>query len=382
MNKQPGYILFMTFSILALCAALVSAFMMKGMLHKQLTSALLEQEKLQQLAVSVPALAQSFLAFSVEDCKDLPKESNAASPDPKSPQGENAQTSFAHMLLKKILPVVNISQTFNLKDINKDIAIQIDLIFFAEAGKINLNGLYDLINKKFYNEGVVPVAAPGEKPLPVKDGKIFTTWLFDKIAAMTEKPSLMGPFVEHVTQRKIPFNDVTELLQIKEFADCFADTVFYQEPVKNASGVSKQKLYLTDIFTVASENDTIQPWLLSPSVCALLDIPAQESKHKKSDEKKENTFDISSFKEQAEWQKDWDSTVKELHGVSYATIPEQVRAMFAQQFSATVFSVLVTISPVTDDIENKKTVQVFAVLKEKKLPDSSIEYDVIKIYHI
>jgi hypothetical protein len=37
MNQQRGYILFITFSILALCVALVSAFMVKGFAHKKLT---------------------------------------------------------------------------------------------------------------------------------------------------------------------------------------------------------------------------------------------------------------------------------------------------------------------------------------------------------
>ena len=68
MHKQPGYILFMTFSILALCAALVSAFLIKGMVHKRLTTVVLEREQLEQLALSLPAIAQSFLSFSAISC--------------------------------------------------------------------------------------------------------------------------------------------------------------------------------------------------------------------------------------------------------------------------------------------------------------------------
>jgi len=73
--KQKGYILFITFSMLALCTALVSVFMVKGVTHKKLSSALLEQEQLQQFAMSTIAIGQSFLSFSAEELK-VPVEKN------------------------------------------------------------------------------------------------------------------------------------------------------------------------------------------------------------------------------------------------------------------------------------------------------------------
>jgi hypothetical protein len=326
-HQQRGYILLITFAILALCTALVSMFMVKGLTHKKLTSAFLEQEKMNQFVLSTPALAQSFLSFSLDDMKLAEKV--AGGPADKSS------------------PV-------------------------SGGGDFGINGLYDLVNKKFYDEGVTG-----------KDQKVFATWLFEKIAKITEKPSLLQPFIEHVKHRKVPFNDVTELLAIKEFATCFSQTVFYEPEQPNTSPDKKiQKLFLTDIFTVASESDTIQPWLLSPSVCVLLDIAQKGSKHEASEKKEETKVDLSSFKQQADWQKDWDVGLKPLYDVSFDKIPEPVRSMLSTQFSVTVFSMLATVAKEAVEGENNMTVRIFAILKQKKLPDSSIIYDVIKIYQV
>jgi hypothetical protein len=366
MNLQRGYILFITFSMLALCTALVSVFMVKGITHKKLTLALLRQEQISQFALSLPAMGQSFLSFSADDIKDEKKEGlNSASLKPSS---SDSGVEFSKKLLEKVLPVVNKTESFNLRHVDKDLPAVVNLTFFCESGKININGLYDLVNKKFYDEGISG-----------KDQKVFATWLFDRISALTGKPSLLQPFIEHLKQRKSLFNDVTELLAIKEFAVCFSDAVFY-EPQSHGLSVDKKrsKLYLTDIFTVASENDTIQPWLLSPSVCALLEI-AEKNHQKQESEKK---VDLSSFKQQADWSKDWDIGLKNLHGISFDKIPGPVQGMFSTQFSATVFSMLAVVMNDVIESENNIKVRIFVIFKQKKLPDNSIVYDVIKIYQV
>jgi hypothetical protein len=270
-----------------------------------------------------------------------------------------------------VLPVVNISQKFMLKEIVKDFAVTVDLIFFCESGKININGLYDLANKKFYNEGIEG-----------KDCKVFATWLFDKIATLTEKPSLLQPFIEHVKQRKSPFNDVTELLAIKEFATCFQGAVFYAPALQNSGAVpTRAKIFLTDIFTVCSENDTIQPWLLSAGLCALLDIPEKKSQQDKA-ENKEKDIDLSAFKVQANWQQDWDKMLKPLYTIAYDKVPKVVQPFLATQFEVTTFSVLATIRRDVGDEQNDMMTRIFAILKERKLSDNSIMYDVIKIYQV
>jgi len=367
--KKPGYILFMTFSILALCTALVSAFLTKGMMHKQVTSIILEQEVMNQLALSIPALAQSFLSFSADDLKGLDKSDKPSGKD----QGESVKqdsnekedtTNFHKKLLEKILPVVNIPQIFMLKELDNTIPYSINLTFFCESGKININGLYDQVHKKFYNEGS-----------PDNDQKVFATWLFEKIAELTEQKSLLQPFIEHVKQRKLPFNDVTELLSIKEFAQVFQHNIFYDKVVDE----KKNKLFLTDVFTATSEDDTIQPWLLSPSVCALLGIE-KEQKTQEFENKANKKIDLSGFKITSSWQTDWDALLKPVYGITYDKIPLPVTGVLSKEFKVNVFSIGVTITRESIEGENNIKTRIFAILKEKKLPDDSITYDIIKVY--
>jgi hypothetical protein len=369
--KQPGFILFITFSILALCTALVSAFLVKGMVHKRVVQVIIDQEQLASLALSTPAIVQSFL-YAPSD-KKLKSEKNKEQQEALSAGGqEKSSDSYEKSLLQKILPVVNIEQKFNLKSIDPDLPFQVSLTFFAESGKININALYDLIHKKFFDEDVVDKSSSSTA---VKDCKAFTTWLFDRIAVLLEKPSLLTSFIEHVKARKIPFNDVTELLNIKEFADCFADAVYY-EPCNQ-----QKKIFLTDVFTVASESDTLQPWLFSPSVCALLNIKKGQ-KNENSDRKNTQEYDLSSYKKTTNWEKDWNTAITQLYEVSYDKIPEKVRSFLATEFRATVFSVIVQVTYEQGEHKTKNSVKIFALLKEKKLPDGSMMYEIIKNYQL
>jgi hypothetical protein len=370
MHQQRGYILFITFSMLALCASIISVVMVKGLTHKKLSQALLDQQQMEQFALSTTALAQSFLSFPAPEKKDDKKDGQSVAAN-KATQEPVAEI-FEKQLLEKVLPVVNKTQTFMMKEMEKDFPVVINLTFFCESGKININELYDLVNKKFYDEGVEG-----------KDKKVFATWLFDKIAKLTEKPSLLQPFVEHCKQRTTPFNDVTQLLAIKEFTTCFSDTVFYERQKKKQNSDAKtKKLYLTDLFTVASSADTIQPWLLSESVCVLLDIPQRDVQQEKSQEKDDKKVDLSSFKPQADWSKDWDNQLKKIYEVGFDKIPTEVRGMFAPQFSAPVFSVIARVMRPIEDSPINQTSGMYAILQEKKLPDGSITYDVIKIYQV
>ena len=363
MTRQKGFILFITFSMLALSTALVSVFMVKGITHKKLAFGLLEQEQLNQFAVSSLALGQSFLSVSAEDAQ---KEGDQKSQDvPAEKSEKKPPVDLTKLLLEKLLPVLGKPQEIKFIDVKKDFPVVIHLTFFSEAGKININSLYNLVQKKFYDEGVEG-----------KDRKVFATWLFDKISKITGKPSLLGPFTEHMKQRKAPLNDVTELLVIKEFATCFNQAVFYeQQPANLPPDQKNKKIFLTDVFTVSCENDTIQPWLLSPSVCALLDI-AQKNDKNDILEKKEEKLDLSSFKQKSDWNTDWDTMLKSLYGISYDRVPKEIREILATQFSATVFSVLASVT------NENMTVQIFAILKQKRLPDGAIFYDIIKIYQV
>ncbi len=362
-HHRQGYILFMTFSMLALCTALISVALVKGIVHKKIASVILEQERIERFAYSVPALAQSFLSFSAADIRHVGQDAAAATVTQNTPA--DGDSGFGRLLLEKIVPVLHHKQVFNFESIEKDFPVVINLTFFAESGKININGLYDLLQKKFYDEGVAG-----------KDRKVFATWLFTKIAKITGKKSLLQPFVDHVKNRKAPFNDVVELLSIPEFSECFGDAVFYAHHEKKDTEQSTEKIFLTDLFTVVNESDVIQPWLLSPSVCALLDIQSKVDEHHKEEKKEDKKIDLSSFKQNSDWSKDWEKSLQSKYGVSFDKIPEEMQNFFAGDFSATVFSVIIEV------VYESIVVKLFVVLKQKRLPDGSITYDVIKIYQV
>ncbi len=368
-HSQKGYILFITFSILALCTALVSAFMMKGMTHKKIAMALLEQEKINQFLLSTPALAQSYLYFSADEVEPAAKDDG---PEKSADGAAQGAGGFAKKLLDKLLPVVNKTQKFMIKGIEKDFPVVVSLTFFCESGKINVNGLYDLVENKFYDEGVEG-----------KDQKVFATVLFDQIAKITGHPSLLNAFAEYMKQRKLPFNDVTELLAIPEFATCFAQDIFYQQPTRKENEDAKnQKIFLTDIFTVASENDTIQPWLLSPSLCVLLGIAPSHHQQDGAGQQEDKKIDTSGFQPQANWAKDWDTTIKSIYEISYDKLPDAYKIKLAPTFAPTTFSLLISVEKEVVAGENNMKKEMFAILKEKKLPDNSINYDVIKLYQV
>ena len=364
MNKK-GYILFVTFSMLALCSAMVSTFLVKGVTHKRLAHFLLQRQEVDQLAVSATALGQSFLSFSKDEIEGVQQEGLAQKVDNVKPR--DGDTGFGRLLLERVLPVINAKQKFELNEKNDGMKATIEFSIFCECGKININSLYNIGDQKFYDQGIDGL-----------DKKVFAQWIFDKIASITGKPSLLKPFEEHVKHRKAPFNDVTELLSIKEFASCFSGNVFYEFDEEDKEKKLKKdgvKLFLTDLFTVSSESDKLQPWLLSPSVCVLLGIVEKDKEKDLSEAKKDKSI-FSFFKQKVDWQKDWDSSLQKVYGISYQSIPQQVRSLLMAEFRVNVFSVLIAVT--RGDIKSR----VFAILKQRMLPDHSVYYDVIKVYQV
>jgi flagellar basal body rod protein FlgB len=364
--RKPGYILFITFCMLALCTTLVSLFVIQGMHLKRFSQALLDKQQVFQFAISCVSLQQSFLTFSKKEVEHFVSEAQAIAVDQATTK--DGDTGFARLVLERVLPVINQKQTVQCSSDKNGVDADIEMILFCENGKININSLYDIAKQKFYDEGYAN-----------KDKKVMAKWIFDKIAEKTGKPSLFEKFETFMKQRKSSLNDVTELLQIKEFAECFADKIFYtMDEQKNSSlnAENKELIYLTDIFTVASEQDSVQPWLLSPSVCVLLGIQQMEKREKDMLDKTYDASILSHFKKKANWATDWDLSLKDVYGVSYSQIPNQARLLLTSEFSANIFSLLLKVT-----IGNVTT-QIYALLKQRRLPNQDIFYDVIKVYHV
>lgn len=366
MRQQPGYILFVTFSMLALATALVTLFVMQGMHHKRFAQALLYKQQAQQFAISSLALGQSFLTFTDKEMKEVQQEFLAEKID--GAKGADGQSGFSRLLLEKVLPVINKKQKLELTLQKDGVQASIEMMLFCENGKININSLYNIVDKKFYDEG-----------FPKKDKKVFAAWLFDQIAKITGRPSLLNPFVQYMEKQKAPLNDVTQLLSIPEFAQCFQDAIFYEVDEQKEQDITKEekaKIYLTDIFTAVSDEDTLQPWLLSPSVCVLLGEQEKEKKDTDGSDSKGDKAALAQFKNKANWAADWDTTLQKIYGISYAQIPNQIRLMLTPEFQVNIFSLLLQVK-----IGQTKA-KIYAFLKQRILPNKDIFYDVIKVYQV
>lgn len=365
--KKPGYILFVVFAMLALCTTIVSLFVTQGLEHKRFLQSLMQRQSVTHFATSCLTLGQGFLTFSKDDTNAVGQDAMAQK-DNKSLKAADGESGFSRLLLERVLPVINKPQQFTIATENQNFNAQVELMLFCEDGKININTLYDVTNQKFFDEGV-----------DKKDKKVFAEFLFTKLAEMTGKKSLMQPFVDFMKERKAPLNDVTELLAIKEFADVFAGHIFYRhQDLKEAKETTNlgRSIYLTDLFTVASQQETVEPWLLSPSVCVLLGVENQAKQASSEADKDFDTKILSGFTQKTDWAKTWDSTVKSLYKISYQQIPDQFRLMLTSEFQVNIFSLLIKVT--VGDI----VTQIFAILKQRQLPNRDVFYDVIKVYQV
>lgn len=335
-HNQRGYILLLLFGILTTCFSLISLFFSRTVTYQQLMHLLLEKEAASSLTVSATELGQAIFYVPPKE-----KENNK----------EKGMTPFQRML-QKIFPYLNTNTTFNLSISQEKIGALVNICVLSESGKININSLYDFRTKKFFKEG------------EEGDRKKFCEWLFEKISKITKKTSLFSAFEQHLKKRLTEFNDTTELLSIPEFSETFKQTVFLNNP-KNLT----QSVYLTDIFTVATDQDTINPWFFSPSWQIILGLKAKELS------KEEQKKLIESFKNKATWDTDWNMTLQSIYQKEYKDLPKEIKSLLTTECEANIFSLLLSATI------GETTTTIFTILK-KQASEKSLPFDTIKIYQI
>lgn len=304
---------------------------------------LTEKNKAQSLAISSINIAQAVLYVPSEEETKKQVSNEKTEEKSKSPY---------HAFLKKIFPYLQTSTTYTLLDTIEGTNATIAMYLFSESGKININSLYDFRLKKFINEG--------------KDGdrKKFCEWLFEKISTITREPSLFPAFEQFLKKRTTEFNDVTELLAIPEFAKIFNQKVFFKIQ-KNTS----EAIYLTDIFTVSTDTEMMNPWFFSQSWRILLDIKTK--KLSKEEQKKL----VESFKNKANWETDWNNSLKKIYEKDFQNLPKEIKSLLTTECEANIFSLLLSAAI------GETTVTIFTILK-KQSTEKSLPFDIVKIYQI
>jgi hypothetical protein len=317
-TTKQGYILVMALMIMTIGIALTTQLFNKGMLYASFSTMAVNREKATQLALAGTQIAMSQLSV-------------AATQESKSGQAAQSQKSSEEKkVLEKILPMINRAQSFELKHEIEGIDATISVIISCEEGKININALYDFAQKKFVNEG----QAKG-------DGKKFLQDICLRIESLTGGKNLFFGLEKYLKDHNRKLNDVTELFNIPEFG-IFKNLIFYESSHEKAQGEKtqgKRPIYVTDIFTVDSDTSSIEPWLFSDSVCALLGL--KRATGGEIHQRKEMVGDLlKDFKPEMVWQKDFDRYVAKIYGKDFTSLPKDIDYFFNMTFNPRTFSVL------------------------------------------
>jgi hypothetical protein len=312
-NNQPGYILAITLAFISMLMFLGVYVANKGLVFGVYSKTMINRERATQLAYGGIQLALSQIAgepIKKEQPKAEPVKGVQAGKTPEQPPSEGKQ------LLKNLLPVLNKPQSFALKQSIEGVTGTIALLIGSEEGKININAMYDFDKHKFVGEGAAQ-----------NDMKKVMQEVF---AALKERTGadLFAEFEKFLKERKYPINDITELLTIKGF-DSFKDMLFI-DPLL-AKDEKKQKIYLTDLFTVSSPRAPVEPWLLSDSVLALLNL--KRDKEKSADDL------IKNYKDRSDWKNDWAKALKPIYNIDYPALPKGIASLLNPTFAPRIFSV-------------------------------------------
>lgn len=92
---------------------------------------------------------------------------------------------------------------------------------------------------------------------------------------------------------------------------------------------------MTDIFTVWSGKNTVDPWMLSYSLCALLELerPAQGL-----DE--QTKLVVKNFKQSYAWPADWNNAFAKIYKKDFNGLPKGAGVLLSTTFGPETFSVI------------------------------------------
>jgi hypothetical protein len=340
-NTRGGYIMIFTLLVVAAAMVVVTYVGHRGSFYIPFARMITAREKAKEIALGGVQVAMAQLVKTVK--KEEGKEGG------QEKQESNAQEKD---FLRRILPVLNRWQVFDLREEVDGIDAQMNVCIMCEDGKINLNRIIDFEKGTFYGD-----EKSGWKAVMQEICKL--------IDQNTKGEELFPAFEKIVKDVKHKFNDATELITHKEFQR-FKDTLFYRPP----TGKKQDTLYLTDIFTVWSRSDKLEPWLFSDSINGLLGLPRVEVDDIKKRKDQVDAW-IKNFKIRANWQQDWQTLLMPIYGKELRTLPKNIDSVLKPTFAPQYFSVLV--DGKVDDV----TQRVYAIVERtKRSQGSNLEYDI------
>ncbi len=331
-HLKNGYILFLTMSVLAIGTIIVTQIFYLGGAYNLYVPLMYERERAKQLALSGISIATAQLLLqdkyfysSKTKSKDLvssEKKSENSLMD-NNPQKDDLEQNRKN-LLKTLLLVNNQWQEFNLSNATDGFDGIIKICITCEDGKVNINKMYNSSKKSFYllnskvsTEGMIKVLSERMRDF-FKDVDIETI------------------IINSLKKQKQKYITPMDLFLNKNFS-FFSKNIFY-EPLdrKIKDNKNVQDIYLTDLFTTYSDNFYIDPWLMSNSLKLLLGFDIQKKLKKEDIETMLEKINLKDFL----WEQMWDTTLKELYGKEFKTIPSEITPFLSTKFEPKVFSVL------------------------------------------
>jgi hypothetical protein len=340
-TNQRGYILIVTLMMIAGAIAVGTYIFIRGSVYLPFIRTHIERQKAYMLAQGGLAIAQSQLTLFA--------------PQEEKKENEKEQIDPAKQLWERITPSINRWQTYQLKKNIDGIDGEIKICLDAQQGKINLNTIYDFKKKEFKGKG--QAAADWHKLMEI---------VCKRIEEITGGKDIFKGLSAFLKKRGKPLNDVTELLTIKEFG-VFKNYIFYEPRTQESKDVV---VYLTDIFTLDSNTDKLQPWLFSDSLLGILHIKQMQP----GDIKKRESIikNLSKkFKKNMQWKLDWNELLKPLYEKELQSLPNGLDSVLDATFEPTTFTVLVhgTVGSVTQ--------RLLAVIERySRVRNSKTEYNV------
>lgn len=349
-SVRDGYIMIFTLLVVAAAMVVVTYVGHRGSFYMPFSSMILAREKAKQLALGGVQVGIAQLAKIAKK-----EEDKGGKEDGKEAQESNIQEKD---FLRRILPVLNRWQISNLVEAIDGIDAQLRVCIMCEDGKINLNRIIDFEKHVFRGD-----EKSGWKAIMQELCKI--------IEQATKSEGLFTAFEKIVKESTHEFNDATELITHKAFQS-FQDTLFYHPPTLDQQPV----LYLTDIFTVWSRSDKLEPWLFSDSINGLFGLPRVEVDDVKKRTEQVESW-IKNFKTRSNWQQDWQTLLMPIYGKELRTLPKNIDSVLKPTFVPQYFSVLVEAK--VDEV----TQRLYAIVNRiDNSRGNNIEYtiEIIKLY--
>ncbi len=324
------------------------------------TKTMIDREQAEMLAlgginIAIAQLNRGFVAEHKEAKADKPSQEGLPG-EQKIIDSDKGELTSMQEFIFNLVSHLNRWQIFNLNEAIDGVSGEIGICLSSEHGKINLNEAFDFKKQEFKKEYEALL-----KTLEIP-GKIQLGEFHSRL-------------VEFLKKRGKKIYDPSEIMNVEGFENL---DVFYhppQRPLKNKLAEPNKDLYLCDIFTLWTEDATLDPLVFSDALCAIFGIrrPLADDHQRMKEEFKKLAV---SFKK--DFGTDWEGNWKFLQPI-YGEKPKvfgQLKDIFAKSFNSKVYSVI------SYGKINKIEQRLLAIIKsvDEQLPkdDKNKEADALK----